>query len=359
VVGLGLISYPLYLWHWPILSFIRITEAGHPSKRLVGEAIVLAFVLAWATYQFVERPIRARVSLRTPLRLVAIGAVLIAIGSASLFGAWRDAFGPRTPRLAAIAPERITQATAGRECRVAFPVGTDYCTEATPGLPVTTVLLGDSHAAHFLAGVGANFARRGEGVVHLGQTGCPPLFGVESYGPGQDDNCRARNEAMLTLVGEQPGIRRIILSFRGAGDIAGRYRLAGTTLDAADTIRQALHGTVRFLLERHKAIWLIEEIPELPFDVGECFVRPFSFERTGQRPCSVTRSAVDAQQARYRAIVADTKRDFPELRVFDPVPFLCDARECEAAMGGVVIYADRTHLTTGGSMYFADKFDFQ
>lgn len=57
-VWVGLISYPLYLWHWPILSFLHILESGLPSKILLIYGLMLSFILAWLTYWFVERPIR-------------------------------------------------------------------------------------------------------------------------------------------------------------------------------------------------------------------------------------------------------------------------------------------------------------
>jgi peptidoglycan/LPS O-acetylase OafA/YrhL len=67
-VLIGLISYPLYLWHWPILSFLQVIEDEVPSKETRIIAVVLSFILAWATYQFIEKPIRfgrSNKSLRT------------------------------------------------------------------------------------------------------------------------------------------------------------------------------------------------------------------------------------------------------------------------------------------------------
>jgi len=58
MVFVGVISYPLYLWHWPILSFARIIESGMPSREIRIAAVALSFVLAWLTYRLVERPIR-------------------------------------------------------------------------------------------------------------------------------------------------------------------------------------------------------------------------------------------------------------------------------------------------------------
>ncbi len=58
MVWFGLISYPLYLWHWPLLSFAQIIESKTPSDAIRAGAIALAVLLAWITYRFIERPLR-------------------------------------------------------------------------------------------------------------------------------------------------------------------------------------------------------------------------------------------------------------------------------------------------------------
>jgi peptidoglycan/LPS O-acetylase OafA/YrhL len=60
MVSVGLISFPLYLWHWPLLSFPRITSVDPPSPALRAAALGLSVFLAWLTYRFIERPIRFR-----------------------------------------------------------------------------------------------------------------------------------------------------------------------------------------------------------------------------------------------------------------------------------------------------------
>ncbi|WP_353328607.1 acyltransferase family protein [Chitiniphilus shinanonensis] len=59
LVWFGLISFPLYLWHWPVLSFARIVESETPSRKIRLAAVVLSVVLAWCTYRFIEQPIRS------------------------------------------------------------------------------------------------------------------------------------------------------------------------------------------------------------------------------------------------------------------------------------------------------------
>jgi peptidoglycan/LPS O-acetylase OafA/YrhL len=57
-VWFGLISFPLYLWHWPLLSFARIVESEVPSRNIRIAVVLISIVLAWLTYKLIERPIR-------------------------------------------------------------------------------------------------------------------------------------------------------------------------------------------------------------------------------------------------------------------------------------------------------------
>jgi peptidoglycan/LPS O-acetylase OafA/YrhL len=58
LVWFGLISFPLYLWHWPLLSFARILTSEVPSREVRVGMVVLSIMLAWLTYQFIERPVK-------------------------------------------------------------------------------------------------------------------------------------------------------------------------------------------------------------------------------------------------------------------------------------------------------------
>jgi len=68
----GWISYPLYLWHWPIISFLWILESGKPSASFRILAILLSIVLAWITYAFIEKPIRRKSDNATIVKLLTL-----------------------------------------------------------------------------------------------------------------------------------------------------------------------------------------------------------------------------------------------------------------------------------------------
>ena len=360
-VAIGLISYPLYLWHWPILSFLQITEQGAVSRPLRLAGIAVAVALAVITYLAVERPIRRMAPTATLPRMLPIAAPLAAIGIAALVSmqsGWLVPPARTATRIGAAVPITLHQA----QCRQRFPGLGEYCQQFDPALPITTALLGDSHAAHLLPGLGAVVAARGGNVAHLGQTGCPPLLRVERLGQAGDNACVRVNAAVLEAVAKDAAITDVWLSFRGARAVAGRgfgvdaaastdlFRLtSGDEVNEA-AIREGLRSTITFLQERGKRVGVFLQVPELGFRVDLCTGRPVSFgHRPAKTPCGVPRALVMQRQAAYRDMVAELQREF-SIAVHDPAAALCDESQCQAVGDGELLYHDDNHLSVTGSV---------
>jgi peptidoglycan/LPS O-acetylase OafA/YrhL len=87
MIGIGLISYPLYLWHWPLLVFTRIADPGGfaPFRRIA--IIAIAVILSWLTYQFLEKPIRRQMRGNNVVySLLSISVMVISVGAALFTG---------------------------------------------------------------------------------------------------------------------------------------------------------------------------------------------------------------------------------------------------------------------------------
>ena len=80
-VWIGLISFPLYLWHWPLLSFTRIAQSSPPSAEIVIVMVMISFLLAWLTYYFIEVPIRSNATFipKKVIRYLLLIMVIICI----------------------------------------------------------------------------------------------------------------------------------------------------------------------------------------------------------------------------------------------------------------------------------------
>jgi hypothetical protein len=82
VVFIGLISYPLYLWHWPLLAFVRIFAEEQPNKIVQSFLILISLLLAWLTYCLIERPVRFGKAKQT---IAPLCVAMLSIGVLGLF----------------------------------------------------------------------------------------------------------------------------------------------------------------------------------------------------------------------------------------------------------------------------------
>ncbi|HEX7809359.1 MAG TPA: acyltransferase family protein, partial [Thermoanaerobaculia bacterium] len=173
-VFVGLISYPLYLWHWPALTFARI-YTGAPLTPIVTFAMVaLSVILAILTWRFVERPIRGVTSFSPRLMFVCVVLVIVAcVGLAARFGAI-DA------RLTSPAINDLI--TAANDWT--YPYGENFgktrgFTRSTePGTePRAVLFIGDSHLEQYWPRL--HVLPRGPELRFATNGGCPPLPGLD------------------------------------------------------------------------------------------------------------------------------------------------------------------------------------
>lgn len=93
LVWIGLISYPLYLWHWPLLSFAHIVVSDTPSIALSIALVSAAIVLAWLSYLFIEKPIR--LGNHKQIKTLALFALMVIVGYVGYNCYQRDGLGFR------------------------------------------------------------------------------------------------------------------------------------------------------------------------------------------------------------------------------------------------------------------------
>jgi peptidoglycan/LPS O-acetylase OafA/YrhL len=168
--AIGLFSYPLYLWHWPLLVIGRsyvdyVGEDRLHAYTTTISAIGLAFVLSWLTYQFIERPVRARRPL-IAMRRVAVASFACAASVAILGFATAQSIGFLT-RYPSDVQALLTPLVYG----VDFPVEDESKNQSRP----LVVPYGDSHARHLLAGLRYLQSDRTFRIEQIGWRECAPV----------------------------------------------------------------------------------------------------------------------------------------------------------------------------------------
>ncbi len=211
-VWIGKISYPLYLWHWPVFAFIRHYNAEFELPAAMAFlAIALSILLSWLTYRYIETPLRKP---NFPFRRLAFGAsaatLCIFATSASVIVA-KGYPGRFDPDVLEIAEVRDDLAPLAHSC-VNTPLAEidAKCHLGPPGSP-SFVIWGDSHAAANSQGVARGLA--GPGLVASMNT-CPAALGWASkklVGRG-GKRCAARNQRLFERISKDPALKTVVLS---------------------------------------------------------------------------------------------------------------------------------------------------
>lgn len=371
LVWVGLISYPLYLWHWPLLSFVRIMESGAPSSLMLWGGAGAAVLLAWGTYRFIERPLRFSSKSRAVLLgLVAgMGLMLVVAGLVWQTGGFP---GRESVRHAADASALMKREPATDElCRRGFahieaPV---YCRlNASQGRLVAVV--GDSHAHALYPGIAEKAAALGYGALLLANSGCPPLSGT-AWGRNEAEKtaCAASIEKILSAIEADQRIAAVVLATRGPqyidgtgfGPVEAHYNYPPLAAwgdgsagghDAATVFERGLGKSVQRLERKNIPLVYLLQVPELGVPAHNCVDRPLTL--TGLNPgCVVARSVYESRMQVYRQRVERVVAQVPSLDVVDPLPVFCDGAQCVGMRDEQLLYADDNHISLVGASKLA------
>jgi len=359
-VWFGLISYPLYLWHWPLLSFARIVEEGVPGRTIRIGAVVLSVVLAWLTYRWLERPMRT--TGRGRLKVAALVALMVMAGYTGYNAYQRNGLPFRLKELNRVAemfsyqrPARNAQLCGNRFPELAglefTPPSAECSTSALT--PPTLVLIGDSHAGQFGNALWETFPD--ETLMVLTRVQCLPFINAETM----DGKCRETYETAIRFLENSASIKTVILSGYWAYLLSGGFEASGEhwRIPRAPTARQIesfkSHATqflTRVLAAGKTIIWL-KDVPDLDFNIRQCFdYRPWRLTSGNvMAECWIDEGAFRRRVRPTDDVVEEVLARFPAVKVFDPRPLLCRDGKCFATDGTMPYYFDGDHLSIYGT----------
>jgi peptidoglycan/LPS O-acetylase OafA/YrhL len=209
-VWLGHISYPLYLFHWPLLSFLFILKGEKPPDVLLAGALLLTFLLTVATYYLVERPARFSKSRRVTPLLVILFMITGCLGVLAWMGVLPSV--PVTPEI-----RRIQDALRDRKSfqefrRIDLPGG--VAVHAVGGNGPQTLFYGDSFIQHYMPRIREllkDNAGEGRGAVFVARGGACPIPGVEC---SQWPECPRLQSDFRKVLAKDPRIDRLVIAAR-------------------------------------------------------------------------------------------------------------------------------------------------
>jgi hypothetical protein len=380
MVGIGLISYPLYLWHWPLLSLARIIEQETPSRAIRVGAVGLSFVLAILTFYALEKPLR---------RVTALGkkaAVLFVLLMLTAFLGWNvyksDGYGFRDGVKSPI--ENINFKSGNEPPKDFFNSILDtiqghkntWDYQYQPLNPKEGIIfIGDSHSLHLNAHLNLldNGYRRirniaGYGVVSFkGGTVIETIDDKGVYHPFVNlpifnafDNFRYNAEILkdYKVVVLSSYWQRYSEQFNFIGGQFS-YWYNGKVYAPGDFgfYEDNLRDTLSYLTTLNKTIIINYNVPSLIHHPKNCVTsRPWTITALKKVDCEQTKKAVLERQNRYRSIFNKVLQDYPNVKIFDPLNAFCDDSLCYYTKNNQSLYFDDNHLSVYGSELFMKAF---
>lgn len=376
-VFIGLISYPLYLWHWPTLSFSWLIGEASRLERL--GLMSMAFALAWLTYRCVELPVRRYKSKTRSSVVLAVSGIIIALLGLSAYK--NEGYPERANVKEYIAFDQAIrwEYSANELCSNTFgkPEHMDswmfcYTNTKTPEV----IIIGNSFANHLYPGLANNIYMANKGVLSIGA--CEPSSHTDWGTPDNPTSPCASRKADLErdyideLVAKNSSINFVILNawwpnFDAKGDYAKRDDQVNTNIkkinifdrpdrdqnSSFDNYFYGLSDRISTFEKLGKTVVIFGPKPELGKHIRECIDRPL--KRTTEN-CTTIKSAEYAKQQKFREGIVALQQLHPKLKYFDQFNLFCDTSECKYLRDGKPLLRDDAHLSLYGSSYVMDHF---
>lgn len=384
-VRIGLISYSLYLIHWPVIVFYKYWKYTPLSLTEKFMLIVISFIFAELMYRYIEQVFRLRPSIRcksTPNKFLVSSAVGVAVLSIPAVHAmsnngweWRIN-----------GSESIENEAASYVCRNHKEISKveSICTAGADKIGQADVLLiGDSHAEHLVTGIdylGKKYNLEIDVWTHYG---CPPIFGtyvMQKFGRQHwREECKQQSTQWEQAISSSR-YRHIILAGRwmnlyepdGYGQSAIRTRFlvddGNPVMDenvSRELFRSKLRSTVEEINKSGAKAIVISQIPLLVRNMQDCNKIPdyLVTERHRQKRCNDGTTYDDITERNFytdKTIMELSSESSMSVILSD---YVCDPglRICKTVMDGTLIYHDDDHLNNTGSLLIAKwlEADFQ
>jgi len=364
IVKVGLMSYALYLWHWPVVVFYKIYRDKLTVDGLEAAFLfTLCLVLAWISTFIIEPPFRRKSTRPSHVLMLAgsislvmlcVGAHLALSGGASYrypqgnlfqqsFSAW-NALSNR------VHPQDC-QALLGMETNL------ENCQRYGDGKKVDFVIWGDSHARELAKFLAASYSNT---FMVISAPGCPPLLGIRRVpGAPHDDYCTPGNPQNIgqNLAAINPSLIVLISRwsfYHQVGSTVGGYERSTYFLcdqecdhgsDSAASLavfRRNFESTMP-VLTSISPVLLFKSVPELSETGREIVLLPQA-ERTRYIP---SREQQETYETESNNAIDFMQEELGYL-VFNPSQLLCGESLCKIEDGQSLYYFDDNHLNALG-----------
>jgi len=361
---LGNISYSVYLWHWPIIIWLKYVDLFyHPPALFFG--FFCTFLFGYLSYQFIEMPWREKIDKTRyfdfkNLLLICLTMITLLSGfSIQYFKGFSTRIGEKALLAAAEAKNKNPRI---KECLINSGTKVPGCHYGQKQLPVDAIVLGDSHAMSLMSAVYASHPKTDKHMMFFGYIACATIQGAKLRNPPDGFGCAESLEQIInTIVNDYPKVPLIIIN-RFAGYLFNQSNPDKITFKGPiiyfdqpfETItpvlikqyRQHFYTTL-CELSHNRPTYIVESIPEMGRDTPR-FMEKQLIAGLAAKDISVPIKQHYDRSHLSNQIIRDASKICTAIAL-DPTPYLCNDTVCFGSQDGRPLYFDGDHLSEYGN----------
>lgn len=330
-VWFGLISFPLYLWHWPLLSFARIVEGETPSREIRIGLVLLSVAVSWVTYKLIESPLR--LGGRNGLKTFVLVVTMSTVGYLGFNTFERNGLAFRS---IAKSGTVISQAKSDwRYESTKLINGEIVNSHYFKGQEADTVLfVGSSHMGQYFPRLAMLYAssRPLLSSLYASRNHCAPIPDFDVISAPENIHCQEYYAAALRLA-QDDSIKKVVFSANWPNFYVNGKLTEQALKFSRDLENLAKHG---------KKIYLISNPPIDPRLEPNSKAKPLRLRLTPSLgDVYINRDSLENKAALNEIIKFSSKSS---VHLIDPFDYLCQNEKCPVILSGKPLYNDQGHI---------------
>lgn len=354
VVFAGLLSYSWYLWHWPLIVFVRTWQVEPLTLQQQALLFFTSLLLAYGSYRLVEEPFRRRKLLGTDTKILVAAAVCILITFVIAQQIRRhEGFPERLPEAAQKFDSVRHRDKQDKRCEKLDADDLrngNFCKlgAAQQGVKPLVISWGDSHSSHYLPLYETFASEHQISFWHTSRITCSPVAGK-----ARNAECASYNQAVRELIARNR-IPHVILASRWARQVTLSATPVGE--EARKAFREDLEKVVRELRAMGCTVWLVKQVPEHPFEPPK-YLALLAMQGKDTAGLGVSFAEHTTHQAMVNSVIDEVAQQ-EGVHLLDPAAIMCaDQKVCRTEFNGESFYRDGDHLSPAGALYLKPMLD--
>jgi peptidoglycan/LPS O-acetylase OafA/YrhL len=354
MVWIGLISFPLYLWHWPLLVFAKLIEGDDVRSHIRFWLMILAIALSWLTYFFIEKPIRF--GGKSAKKVYVLIAWLVLLALLGLHIALNNGYPFRAQLNNSTITESVRDQLVGADwkykqnqtCLEQHPFdqvkeyGWWFCIQ-NKDEPPSIIILGSSFANHLYPGFIYNHQLQDKSILNIGA--CAIALGDDDPNTIGTHPCAYKRPSsqrafIHQLIAQQNTVKFVILS--------------GFSAQVTEPYLENIREEILALRKHHVQLIVFASHIQPGFDPKLCYSAPF---RKEIRDCTFPSSKLDILQEQFEPIKMTILKADPTALFYDPNAMYCKGEACSYISNGMPLNRDHGHFSEYGSIQLHKHFN--